>query len=141
MEQQTEQVVAVVLCHCRFLLVWRVRRTFFLFGRCISTLWSFDTRLYENSIKQSVRVCNFSSLQFSNNTVPFGICSSRLFSVVQVWMMLCLKRFSRLQQKLAILVFYLVLQNIEIRWKNRASRFQAFVHMALRAFPFSTLGI
>ena len=32
--------IRVSLYHCRFLLVWRVRRTFFLSGWCLSTLRS-----------------------------------------------------------------------------------------------------
>ena len=35
--------------------------------------------------------------------------------------------------------FYLVLQNRESRWKNRAIKSQARVHMALRDMPLSTL--
>ena len=47
-----------VLYHCRFLFVWRVRRTFFPSGWCffylVTTSWIFEISLCENSINQSI---------------------------------------------------------------------------------------
>ena len=74
----------VFLYHCRFLFVWRIRRTFFPFGWCFLIpcdhgldFFHQTSLIYENSINQPVnRSCSYGRSAFISNCSILAYCSA-----------------------------------------------------------------